>query len=139
MLKDKPKGTILFVCVENAGRSQMAEGFFRKYAPKNYEPTSAGTIPKSQINSLAAEVMMEIGIDITNQKPKELDDGMMRIAFKIISMGCIDKDFCPAMFVPRVVDWAIEDPKGKPIQRVRAIMDEIEKRIKEMLNEIEDT
>lgn len=123
MLKDKPKGTVLFVYVENAGRSQMAEGFFRKYAPKNYEPTSAGTLPTSQINPLAAEVMMEIGIDISNQKPKELYDWMMRIASKIISMGCMDKDFCPAMFVPRVGDWAIEDPKGKPIQRVRAIRD----------------
>ena len=117
----------------------MAEGFFRKYAPKNYESTSAGTRPTSQINTLAAEVMMDIGIDISNQKPKEIDDGMIRNSIKIISMGCMDKDFCPAMFVPRVVDWAIEDPKGKPIQRVRAISDEIEKRIKKMLKEIEDT
>jgi len=103
-LKDSPKGTVLFVCVENAGRSQMAEGFIRKYAPNDYESTSAGTLPTSKFNPLPAEVMMEIGIDISNQKPKEIDDGMIRNSIKIISIGCMDKDFCPAMFVPRVVD-----------------------------------
>lgn len=68
---------VLFVCVENAGRSQMAEGLFRKYAPDGYEPISAGTIPKSQINPIAAQVMREIGIDIGTQKPKELTEEMI--------------------------------------------------------------
>jgi len=124
------------VCVENAGRSQMAEGFFRKYAPSDYEPISAGTVPKSQINPLVAEVMREIGIDISTQKPKELSEEMMRNADKIINMGCMDNNFCPTLFVPKVVDWGIEDPKDKPIEKVREIRDEIEKRIKEALEQI---
>ena len=124
------------MCVENAGRSQMAEGFFRKYAPSDYEPISAGTVPKSQINPLVAEVMREIGIDISTQKPKELSEEMMRNADKIINMGCMDNNFCPTLFVPKVVDWGIEDPKDKPIEKVREIRDEIEKRIKEALEQI---
>ncbi|MBA3977813.1 MAG: arsenate reductase ArsC [Nitrosopumilus sp.] len=130
------KKNVLFVCVENAGRSQMAEGFFRKYAQDDYEPISAGTIPKSQINPLAAEAMREIGIDISNQKPKELSEEMIRNAYKIINMGCMDKNFCPTLFVPKVLDWGIEDPRGKPIEKVREIRDEIERKIKEMVKEI---
>ena len=137
---DEPKGKIkkcvLFVCVENAGRSQMAEGLFRKYAPKDYEPTSAGTIPKSQINPLAVEAIREIGIDIGTQKPKELNEDMIKNADKIINMGCMDKNFCPTLFVPKVLDWGIEDPKGKPIEKVREIRDEIERKIKEMVERI---
>ena len=123
---EQPTQTILFVCVENAGRSQMAEGFFRKYCTGDYEPVSAGTRHKSQINPVAVEAMKEIGIDIGGQKPKELTEDMMRNAAKIISMGCMDKDFCPTLFVPKVVDWGIEDPKDKPIEKVREIRDEIE-------------
>jgi protein-tyrosine-phosphatase len=137
----EPKGKIkkknvLFVCVENAGRSQMAEGLFRKYAPKENEPTSAGTSPKSLINPLAVEVMREIGIEIGTQKPKELNDEMLRNADIIINMGCMDKNFCPTLFVPKVLDWGIEDPKEKPIEKVREIRDEIERKIKEMVEEI---
>jgi arsenate reductase len=134
--KGNTKKNVLFVCVENAGRSQMAEGLFRKYAPSDYEPISAGTVPKSQINPLAAEVMMEIGIDIGNQKPKELSEEMIRNADKIINMGCMDKSLCPTLFVPKVLDWGIEDPKGKPIEKVREIRDDIERKIKEMVKEI---
>lgn len=134
--KSKTKKNVLFVCVENAGRSQMAEGLFRKYAPPGHESISAGTVPKSQINPLAAEVMGEIGIDIGSQKPKELNEEMIKNAGKIINMGCMDKNFCPTLFVPKVRDWGIEDPKGKPIEKVREIRDEIEKKIKEMVEEI---
>ncbi len=134
--KSKTKKNVLFVCVENAARSQMAEGLFRKYAPSDYEPLSAGTVPKSQINPLAAEVMGEIGIDIGSQKPKELNEEMIKDADKIINMGCMDKSFCPTLFVPKVRDWGIEDPKGKPIEKVREIRDEIERKIKEMVEEI---
>ena len=137
---NKPKGNIkkniLFVCVENAGRSQMAEGLFRKYAPKDYEPISAGTVAKSQINPLDAEVMREIGIDIGNQKPKELSEEMIKNADKVINMGCMDKNFCPTLFVPKALDWGIKDPKGKPIEKVREIRDEIERKIKEIVEEI---
>ena len=134
--KGKIKKNILFVCVENAGRSQMAEGLFRKYAPSDYEPISAGTFPKSQINPLAAEVMREIGIDISTKKPKELSEEMIRNADKIVNMGCMDKNFCPTLFVPKVLDWGIEDPKGKPIEKVREIRDEIERKIREMVEVI---
>ena len=74
----KTKHTILFVCIQNAGRSQMAEGFFRKYAPEGYEPLSAGTKPTSEINPIAIEVMKEVGIDISKQRPKDITEDMMR-------------------------------------------------------------
>ena len=85
--KIKTRKTILFVCVENAGRSQIAEGFFRKYAPEGYKPLSAGTKPVSQINPLAIQVMNIIGLDISNQKSKDLTEDMMRNSDKIINMG----------------------------------------------------
>ena len=134
--KVKIKKTILFVCVENAGRSQMAEGFFKKYAPEGFVPASAGTKPISQINPLAIQVMNEIGIDISKQKPKDLSEDMMRNSDKIINMGCMDNNFCPTLFIPKVVDWGIEDPKGKQIEQVREIRDEIERRIKELATDI---
>ncbi|MPZ06938.1 MAG: arsenate reductase ArsC [Nitrososphaeraceae archaeon] len=130
--KIKTKKTILFVCVQNAGRSQMAEGFFRKYAPEGFEPMSAGTKPTSQINPLAIQVMNEIGIDISKQRSKDLMEDMMRNSDKIINRGCMDKNFCPTLFIPKVIDWGIEDPKDKPIEKVREIRDEIERRIKEL-------
>jgi arsenate reductase (thioredoxin) len=134
--KVKIKKTILFVCVENAGRSQMAEGFFKKYAPEGFVPASAGTKPISQINPLAIQVMNEIGIDISKQKPKDLSEDMMRNSNKIINMGCMDNNFCPTLFIPKVIDWGIEDPKGKQIEQVREIRDEIERRIKELATDI---
>ena len=134
--KIKTMKTILFVCVQNAGRSQMAEGFFRKYAPDGYEPKSAGTMPISHINPLAIQVMNEIGIDITKQKPKDLSEDMMRNSDTIINMGCMDKNFCPTLFIPKVIDWGIEDPKDKSIERVREIRDEIERRIKELAADV---
>jgi protein-tyrosine-phosphatase len=134
--KIKTKKTILFVCVENAGRSQMAEGFFRKYAPEGYEPLSAGTKPVSQINPLAIQVMNEIGLDISKQESKDLTEDMMRNSDKIINMGCMDKNFCPTLFIPKVIDWGIEDPKDKPIDQVRKIRDETERRIKELATDV---
>ena len=134
--KVKIKKTILFVCVENAGRSQMAEGFFKKYAPEGFVPASAGTKPISQINPLAIQVMNEIGIDISKQKPKDLSEDMMRNSDKIINMGCMDNNFCPTLFIPKVIDWGIEDPKEKQIEQIREIRDEIERRIKELATDI---
>ena len=137
--KVRTRKTILFVCVQNAGRSQMAEGFFRKYAPDGYAPLSAGTVPISQVNPLAIQVMNEVGIDISKQKPKDLAEDMMRNSDKIINMGCMDKNFCPTLFIPKVIDWGIEDPKDKPIERVREIRGEIERRIKELAADISVT
>ena len=80
--------------------------------------------------------MNEIGIDISKQKPKDLSEDMMRNSDKIINMGCMDKGFCPTLFIPRVIEWGIEDPKDKPIEKVRKIRDEIERRIKELATDI---
>ena len=100
---------------------------------------SAGTKPVSQINPLAVQVMNEIGMDISKQKPKDLTEDLIRNSDKIINMGCMDENFCPTLFIPKVIDWGIEDPKDKPIERVREIRDEIERRIKELAADISIT
>src|SRR5438876_3761420 len=87
--------TVLFVCVETAGRSQIAEGFFRRYSPQRYRPLSAGTNPVSSINPLAIQVMQEVGIDISKQKPKMLTEDMVKESTVRINMGCIEKQSCP--------------------------------------------
>jgi arsenate reductase len=130
------KKTILFVCVENAGRSQMAEGFLRKYAIEEYEPISAGTKPTSQINPIVIQAMSEVGVEIKQRKPKDITEDMMRNSTKIINMGCMDKSFCPALFIPNLIDWGIEDPKGKSIEEVRKIRDDIEQRIKQLVTNL---
>jgi len=131
--KLKSEKIILFVCVENAGRSQMAEGFFNKSAPEGYRALSAGTKPVSQINPVVIDVMKEVGIDISNQKSKEIIEDMMRNSFKTVNMGCMDKESCPTLFLPNVIDWNLEDPKDKPIEKVREIRDEVEQRVKELV------
>src|ERR671924_1728340 len=104
--------TVLFVCVENAGRSQMAEGFFRKYAYKGHITLSAGTKPSGEVNPLAIQVMKEVGIDISNQRSKDLTEDMIRNATIVVNMGCMDNNFCPTLYIPKVIDWRLEDPKG---------------------------
>ena len=130
--KAKQWKTILFVCVQNAGRSQMAEGFFRKHAPEGYEAVSAGTKPTSQVNPVVVQAMNEVGVDIKQQKPKDITEDMMRNSTKIVNMGCMDKSFCPTLFIPHVIDWEIEDPKGQPIEKVREIRDEIDGRVRHL-------
>jgi arsenate reductase len=117
--KHESKKSVLFVCVQNAGRSQMAEGFFKKYAPKEYEGISAGTMPVSEINPLAVEVMREADIDISDQNSKEITDDMIRNSSKIVNMGCMDKVSCPTLFLQNLLDWNIEDPKDKQTDKVR--------------------
>jgi protein-tyrosine-phosphatase len=131
--KLKSEKIILFVCVENAGRSQMAEGFFNNSPPEGYRAVSAGTKPVSQINPVVIDVMKQVGIDISNQKSKEITEDMMRYCFKTVNMGCMEKESCPTLFLPNVLDWNLEDPKGKSIQRVREIRDEVEQRVKELV------
>ncbi len=133
--KDEDK-KILFVCVENAGRSQMAEGFFKQFAPKGFNVQSAETKPVSQINPIAVEAKREVGVDISDQKSKEITEEMMRGSNHIINMECMDKNFCPTIFLPKVIEWNLEDPKGKPLEEVREIRNEIEKRVKELVAEI---
>ena len=128
---------ILFVCVENAGRSQMAEGFLRTYAPK-FEVISAGTKPKSQLNPTVVEVMKEIGIDITKQTPKELTDEMISSSLTV-NMGCMDKQSCPSLFVKDVIEWNISDPKNQDIEQVRKIRDQIKNEILNLIKKFETT
>lgn len=129
---------ILFVCVENAGRSQMAEAFFRKYLPSGYEASSAGTTPARTVNPLVIQVMKEVGIDIKNNSTKTLSKQMIDDASKTINMGCMDKEACPALFLKEVDDWMIQDPKGKPIEEVRKIRDQIENKVKDFIKNLGD-
>ncbi len=129
---------ILFVCVENAGRSQMAEAFFKKYAPKKFHVISAGTIPSSQLNPLSVKVMKEIGIDLDDQQPKLLSNKMIESSFKTINMGCMDKESCPSLFVKDVLDWDISDPKEKSIDEVRKIRDKIKTEVMNLIDSLKE-
>ena len=128
---------ILFVCVENAGRSQMAEAFFKKYAKNQFHVISAGTSPSSHLNPVVVSVMNELGIDLENQKPQLLSSSMIENSNKTVNMGCMDKESCPSLFVNDVDDWNIEDPKGKSIEDVRKIRDQIKNDVLNLLNSIE--
>ena len=128
---------ILFVCVENAGRSQMAEAFFKKYAKNQFHVISAGTSPSSHLNPVVVSVMNELGIDLENQKPQLLSSSMIENSNKTVNMGCMDKESCPSLFVKDVDDWNIEDPKGKSIEDVRKIRDQIKNDVLNLLNSIE--
>lgn len=134
--KLRTEKTILFVCVENAGRSQIAEGFFNKHAPEGYKAISAGTKPVSQINPIAIDVMKEVGIDISDQKSKDITEEMMRNSTKIVNMGCMERESCPTLFLHNLIDWNMEDPKGKSIEKVIEIRDEIEQRVKELVADL---
>lgn len=128
---------VLFVCIENVGRSQMAEGFFREYAPK-FVVVSAGTEPKSELNPFVVEAMKKIGIDITNQKPKLLSNEMLEDSIKIVNMGCIDQETCPSLFVKDLLEWNIADPKGKTIEEVRKIRDQTKSKVLNLIKQLED-
>ena len=128
---------ILFACVENAGRSQMAEAFFRKYLPSGFEPISAGTIPATKINPMVAQVMKEVGIDIEKNSPQGISQQMIDDAQITVNMGCMDEKSCPALFLRGATDWQIQDPKGKSIEEVRDIRDHIEQKVKELVSQLQ--
>lgn len=126
------------MCVGNAARSQMAEALFNKIAGKK-EARSAGTQPAEKVSSKAIAVMREIGIDMSMQRPKMLTREMVEKAEKIITMGCLDSASCPLFLLEdksKIEDWKIEDPRGKPIEKVREIRDEIRRRVEELAGEI---
>jgi len=127
------KGPVLFVCVENAGRSQMAETFAKKHG---MNAQSAGTIPSTRINPTVVEVMRERGIDISSNHPKTLTPELIRDASLVVTMGCSIEEACPkpilAQMQKKLVEWHIEDPKGRPLEEVRKIRDEIEHKIMEL-------
>jgi arsenate reductase (thioredoxin) len=123
---------VLFVCVHNSGRSQMAEAFFNHLAKGKALAISAGTKPASGINTSVAQVMLEAGIDIRNRKPKLLTFDMLENSDCVITMGCGIETTCPATLVPSE-DWGLENPEGKPIQKIREIRDEIRDKVKALI------
>ena len=123
---------VLFVCVHNAGRSQMAEAFFNQMAKEKAKVFSAGTQPTDKVNPVVVAAMREVGIDISRRKPKPLTLKMLEDADRVITMGCGVEGVCPASFVP-TEDWQLEDPEGRPIERVRQIRDEVKARVEGLI------
>lgn len=129
---------ILFVCTENAGRSQMAEAFFKKLSKSNYGVISAGSIPSETLNSTVVMAMREIGIDMIKQKPKLLSNSMIENSVKTVNMGCMDKQNCPALFVHEIDNWNIPDPKDQSIEDVRKIRDQIKSDVLKLIASLEE-
>jgi arsenate reductase len=128
------KPTVLFVCVHNAGRSQMAAGFMRELGQGRVEVLSAGSAPKDSINPIAVEAMAELGIDISSNTPKVLTPEAVQESDAVITMGC--GDACPFYPGKRYEDWVLEDPAGQGIEPVRVIRDEIKRRVEILLSEL---
>ena len=133
MTTDTP--TVLFLCVHNAGRSQMASGWMRHLAGDRVEVLSGGSEPASSINPSAVEAMREVGIDITGQFPKPWTDETVGTADVVVTMGC--GDACPVLPGKRYLDWELEDPAGKGVEEVRPVRDEIEQRVRGLLTELD--
>ncbi|MGY1636529.1 arsenate reductase ArsC [Geodermatophilus sp. SYSU D00742] len=126
--------SVLFVCVHNAGRSQMAAGWLRHLAGDAVEVRSAGSLPAEQVNPAAVAAMAEVGIDITDQRPKVLTPAAVEASDVVITMGC--GDVCPVFPGKRYLDWQLADPAGKGVDAVRPIRDEIEDRVRALLTEL---
>ena len=129
-----PKPTVLFVCVHNAGRSQMAAGFMNSLGAGRVEVLSAGSAPKNSINPIAVQAMQEVGIDISNNVPKVLTPEAVQESDAVITMGC--GDACPFYPGKRYEDWVLDDPAGQGIESVRVIRDDIKKRVEQLLSEL---
>ena len=132
-MSDKP--SVLFVCVHNAGRSQMAAGWLRHLAGDTVEVRSAGSEPASQINPVAVEAMQEVGIDITNEHPKPWTDEIVRAADVVVTMGC--GDACPIFPGKRYEDWELDDPADQPVEVVRSIRDDIRRRVEHLIESMQ--
>ena len=128
------KPTVLFVCVHNAGRSQMAAGFMRALGGDRVDVLSAGSEPKASINPVAVVAMQEVGIDISNQQPKILTTDAVFESDAVITMGC--GDACPFFPGKRYEDWVLDDPAGQDIEFVRKVRDDIKSRVETLLSEI---
>ena len=128
------KPTVLFVCVHNAGRSQMAAGFMNAIGADRVEVLSAGSAPKDSINPIAVQAMQEVGIDISNNVPKVLTPEAVQESDAVITMGC--GDACPFYPGKRYEDWVLDDPAGQGIESVRVIRDDIKKRVEQLLSEL---
>jgi len=132
-MSDRP--SVLFVCVHNAGRSQIAAGWLRHLAGDRVEVRSAGSLPGDQVNPAAVAAMAEVGIDISDQRPKVLTTDAVQASDVVITMGC--GDACPVFPGKRYLDWELADPAGKGVESVRPIRDEIEDQIRGLLAELQ--
>jgi protein-tyrosine-phosphatase len=130
-----PLASVLFVCVHNAGRSQMAAGFLSHLAGDRIEVRSAGSLPGDRVNPAAVEAMREVGIDISAATPKTLTTEAVQASDYVITMGC--GDACPVFPGKKYLDWALEDPAGKGVDAVRPIRDEIKTRVEALVAEID--
>ncbi|WP_432933004.1 arsenate reductase ArsC [Microbispora sp. CA-135349] len=130
-----PVASVLFVCVHNAGRSQMAAGFLSHLAGDRIEVRSAGSLPAERINPAAVAAMKEVGIDISGQTPKVLTSEAVQASDYVITMGC--GDACPIFPGKKYLDWALDDPAGKGVEAVRPIRDEIRTRVQALITEID--
>ncbi len=128
------KPEVLFVCIHNAGRSQMAAGLLDHYAAGRVVVRSAGSQPADSINPVAVEVMNEVGIDISKEFPKPLAEEGVRNADVVITMGC--GDACPFFPGKRYLDWQLSDPAGRPVEEVREVRDDIDRRVRALLAEL---
>jgi arsenate reductase (thioredoxin) len=124
---------VLFVCVHNAGRSQMAAALFNRYAAGRATADSAGTRPSNHVHPEVVEVMREIGLDLVDAKPRLLTVELAKGAVRAITMGCGDE--CPVLSVP-VEDWALPDPSGQPLEVVREIREDIDRRVRSLVSEL---
>jgi arsenate reductase len=131
-MTDKP--AVLFVCVHNAGRSQMAAGFLRQLGGGAIDVLSAGSAPKDEINPVAVDAMAEVGIDIADNTPKVLTVDAVKESDVVITMGC--GDVCPIFPGKRYEDWVLDDPAGQGIEAVRPIRDEIRRRVQSLVDDL---
>ncbi|MEU9916176.1 arsenate reductase ArsC [Streptomyces sp. NPDC051001] len=134
-MSSRPLASVLFVCVHNAGRSQMAAGFLTHLAGDRIEVRSAGSVPGGQVNPSAVEAMKEVGVDISAAEPKILTTEAVQASDYVITMGC--GDACPIFPGKTYLDWALADPAGKGVEAVRPIRDEIKTRIEALIAEID--
>jgi protein-tyrosine-phosphatase len=127
--------TVLFVCRQNAGRSQMSQALFTRAAQGNHQALSAGTAPAAHVHPVVVEVMRELDIDLADREPRLLTREFARQADVVVTMGCGDE--CPFIPGKRYIDWDLQDPNGQPIETVRAIRDEIARRVDELVAELD--
>ena len=133
-VKERPE--VLFVCVHNAGRSQMAAGLLAKHAGGRVQVRSAGSAPADEINPSVVRAMAEVGVDLSTEFPKPLTDEFVRASDVVITMGC--GDACPIYPGKRYEDWELEDPAGKTLEEVRPIRDELDRRVQALLGDLLD-
>lgn len=131
---DPGRPTVLLLCVQNAGRSQMAAGWLRHLAGDRLRVFSGGSAPADGVNPVAVEVMREVGIDISGERPKPWTRQALEASDVVVTMGCGDE--CPVVPGTRYLDWELDDPAGKPVDQVRPVRDDIERRVRALLDDL---